>query len=169
MNRTRSLLQVLSPRPDAVSRCRLCRGRKTGVPRQIPSESNWNWQISAHARRPGFDRRYVEVKGTIWPVQNISLKVILYILNQLRIKNNTMWQNLNQEYTTGWHPQQILFPHIKNYPCKPDCPTLPIWSGLSRFCLKIPIGIGEIQISTRVAEYLTLMSQKTEETARNIK
>ena len=73
-----------------------------------------------------------------------------------------------------------------------DCPTIPILSELSRsVCLKIPnpdqyaIGIGKIPISTRVvifssnshkrkrnAEYfyyLTLMSQKTEETARNIK
>ena len=37
-----------------------------------------------------------------------------------------------------------------------DCPTIPILSGLSRFCLKIPnpdlyaIGIGKIPISTGV-------------------
>ena len=70
---------------------------------------------------------------------------------------------------------------------KSDCPTIPILSGLSRFFLKIPnpdqyaIGIGKIPNSTRVvifssnlhkrkqnAEYLTLMSWETEETARNI-
>ena len=67
-----------------------------------------------------------------------------------------------------------------------ECPTIPISSGLSRFCLKIPnpdqyaIGIRKIPISSHVvifssnshkrkrnAEYLTLMSRKTEETARN--
>ena len=69
-----------------------------------------------------------------------------------------------------------------------DCPTIPISSGLSQFCLKIlnhdqyAIGTGKIPISTRVvilssnshkrkrnAEYLTLVPRKTEETARNIK
>ena len=69
-----------------------------------------------------------------------------------------------------------------------DCLTIPISSELSRFFLKIPnpdqyaIGIGKIQISTRVvmfssnshkrkrnAEYLTLVSREIEETARNIK
>ena len=68
-----------------------------------------------------------------------------------------------------------------------DCPSIPVSSRLSRFCLKIPnpnqyaIRIGKIPISTRAvifssnshkskrnAEYLTLMSRKTEETARNI-
>ena len=68
----------------------------------------------------------------------------------------------------------------------PDCPAILISSGLSRFCLKIPnpdqyaIGVGKIPISTSVvifssnshkrkrnAEFLTLISPKTEETARN--
>ena len=66
-----------------------------------------------------------------------------------------------------------------------DCPTILILLGLSQFCLKIPnpnqyaIRIGKIPISTRVViflsnyhkrkrnvEYLTLMSQKTEENTK---
>ena len=99
-----------------------------------------------------------------------------------------------QKYANVYKEAHRLCVDMKTYPvyCKrglsqlPDCPTIPISSGLSQFCLKISnsdqyaIGIGKIPISTHVvifssnshkrkrnAEYLTLMSRKTEETARN--
>ena len=38
-------------------------GRKTGVPGDTPSDSDKDWQISAHVRSPGVDTGSVEVGG----------------------------------------------------------------------------------------------------------
>ena len=94
----------------------------------------------------------------------------------------------NRYSPTARYNEKLGVNCMKSGKSKSDRPTIPISSGLSRFCFKIPnpdqyaIGIGKIPISTLVvifssnshkrkknAEYLTLMSRKTEETVRNIK
>ena len=52
------------------------------------------------------------------------------------------------------HPAVIVSLFLSRGLTYPDCPTIPISSGLSRFCLKIPnpdqypVGIGKIAILT---------------------
>ena len=88
----------------------------------------------------------------------ISQKLFAY--TELKLKSFSFKWTRNSENKENRRPIKVRGPSGEMTWNDPDCPTIPISSGLSRFCLKIPnpdqsyaIGIGKIPISTRVVMF----------------